>query len=463
MNVKVKKILTIIVVIIGIVILFLIAIPSKNINKYYELNFFYDENYLKTSKDESNLNENEKQAIKGLEKQKSNLSIDKVKTFSTTNNNENVEELIKNVETLVDGYEVKIDDKVFYFSDINIFNDAIKESIRSAFPNDNSYQEYIRSQKIISVDVGNAVFSDFKIDNEIKIEEKLVPENEIIKDTQKFKFILNNNGQEPKYYQIEKGQTINEVLKINDLTAEEFNLNNNVQSTDLLTEGEEVLVNKPDSMLHLKTFYQYQKLEDLPYQQTTENSKDLAKGEKKIKQHGKNGKQLISYQKVFLNGAEVEENQIGIEIVEPSVPEITLIGQKEVSGKGTGNYRWPGSSCRITNGYGGVDLAGYGGHRAIDIQSWYGAPIYAIDNGKVVFAGWDPYGGGNTVRIDHGNGVVSQYNHMMNAPALQVGQNVSKGQVIGNEGATGLVTGPHLHFVIMQNGNRVNPLNYVHC
>lgn len=98
-------------------------------------------------------------------------------------------------------------------------------------------------------------------------------------------------------------------------------------------------------------------------------------------------------------------------------------------------------------------------HAGTDFGAPEGTPIHASDRGVVLFAGW--YGGyGNTVILDHGNGLTSLYGHASEL-YVQEGQAVQRGQAIATVGSTGLSTGPHLHFEIRQNGEPVDPLAFL--
>ncbi len=88
-----------------------------------------------------------------------------------------------------------------------------------------------------------------------------------------------------------------------------------------------------------------------------------------------------------------------------------------------------------------------------------GNPIYATDSGVVVYAGWSDYGYGYLIVIDHGTGWQSAYAHL-SAVAVGCGQSVYQGGYIGALGNTGNSSGAHLHFELIINGAKVNPLDY---
>ncbi|MCL6588477.1 MAG: peptidoglycan DD-metalloendopeptidase family protein [Firmicutes bacterium] len=128
---------------------------------------------------------------------------------------------------------------------------------------------------------------------------------------------------------------------------------------------------------------------------------------------------------------------------------------------GTGRYIWPAPG-NITSYFGNryhPVLRKRKFHSGIDIAAPAGTPIKASDSGVVIFA--DRNGGyGKFISIDHGNGISSCYAHC-SIISVDQGQIVTKGDIIGKVGTTGLSTGPHLHFEIRKDGVTVDPLTYL--
>lgn len=118
---------------------------------------------------------------------------------------------------------------------------------------------------------------------------------------------------------------------------------------------------------------------------------------------------------------------------------------------GSGIFGWPASGS-ITQGF-----TSY--HPAIDIAAWIGAPVLAADSGYVVVAGWDNLYGYHIV-LDHGNGFQSLYAHLQSY-TVDAGENVTKGQQLGEMGSTGNSTGPHLHFELRQGTVTRNPYGFL--
>ncbi|MBT4209789.1 MAG: M23 family metallopeptidase [Candidatus Komeilibacteria bacterium] len=97
------------------------------------------------------------------------------------------------------------------------------------------------------------------------------------------------------------------------------------------------------------------------------------------------------------------------------------------------------------------------GHRAIDYAAAAGTPIRSVGDGTVTFAGWNSQGYGYLTKIRHNSVFSTNYAHQSRM-AVSYGQKVTQGQIIGYVGSTGFSTGPHLHFEMVKNGTKINPL-----
>lgn len=127
-----------------------------------------------------------------------------------------------------------------------------------------------------------------------------------------------------------------------------------------------------------------------------------------------------------------------------------------------GNLVWPTVNRLITSPFGyrvhpiwGIRMF----HSGIDISGSYGDNIYAVNSGRVIYAGWQS-GYGKVIIIDHGNGMSTLYAHCSQL-LVREGQEVKKGEIIGKVGSTGWSTGPHLHFEVRRNGTPINPLSMI--
>jgi len=98
-------------------------------------------------------------------------------------------------------------------------------------------------------------------------------------------------------------------------------------------------------------------------------------------------------------------------------------------------------------------------HSGTDFRAPTGTKLKAINDGVVVVAS-KRYYSGNAVIIDHGEGIYSSYSHLSKIK-VKVGQKVKRAEVIGLSGATGRVTGPHLHFSIIIESKKVDPLDFI--
>jgi murein DD-endopeptidase MepM/ murein hydrolase activator NlpD len=121
---------------------------------------------------------------------------------------------------------------------------------------------------------------------------------------------------------------------------------------------------------------------------------------------------------------------------------------------GYGTFVWPSNSHLLS----GFDYAPAANHWGIDLAGNECEGVYATDAGVIVYAGWNNYGYGNMILVDHGGGFQSLYAHLSSIN-VGCGQSVGQGDVIGAIGNTGNSSGSHLHFEIMTSSYKMNPFD----
>jgi murein DD-endopeptidase MepM/ murein hydrolase activator NlpD len=132
-----------------------------------------------------------------------------------------------------------------------------------------------------------------------------------------------------------------------------------------------------------------------------------------------------------------------------SIPAIMPINQKDLAHAVTSGFGWRTHPIYKTPEF----------HPGMDFTAETGTPIYATGDGIVEVADNLAQGYGNHVVIDHGFGYETLYGHMSRIKA-RVGQKVLRGELIGWVGSTGLSTAPHVHYEVIKNGEKVNPINF---
>jgi murein DD-endopeptidase MepM/ murein hydrolase activator NlpD len=140
-------------------------------------------------------------------------------------------------------------------------------------------------------------------------------------------------------------------------------------------------------------------------------------------------------------------------VAPPAPPAPKPVYVKPMPIVGTGELLWPVPGGVITTYYSSY-------HRALDIAAPAGSKVIASAAGTVTWSGWKDNGGGYVISIDHGNGIVTVYNHL-GAMWVTVGTKVAAGQGIAAVGCTGVCTGPHVHYEVIVDGVLVNPLRYL--
>ncbi|MGH7843880.1 MAG: M23 family metallopeptidase [Candidatus Binatia bacterium] len=157
-------------------------------------------------------------------------------------------------------------------------------------------------------------------------------------------------------------------------------------------------------------------------------------------------------QRIFVPGA---TRRLPVEVITPS--ETLLESGRDAIGDGKlgREFIWPVR---------GATVSGYGPrngsfHDGIDISAPQGTPIRAVQEGEVIYSD-QLRGYGNLIIIRHGDGLASVYSHNRKN-LVREGQKVAQGEVIGEVGTTGRVSGPHLHFEVRRNNKARDPIHYL--
>ncbi len=292
--------------------------------------------------------------------------------------------------------------------------------------------------------------------------------DKIIKDADFLQDKLNSNTTEDKYYTVQEGDSVSLIADKAKVTASQlFRLN--PELTESLQIGQKILLEKAVKFISVQTTKtEYTEIE-IPYDTVTVNTGSLYVGDKKTVTKGQNGIEQIAELVTYIDGVKVSSKEISRTTLKEAVTEKIQVGTKKnpyssgTSSSSKGKLGWPTiGAYSISSPYGGRAF-GDGWHGGVDIVrpgGSSGCTVVAAEAGVVTFAGW--YGsGGYTVIIDHGGGLSTMYCHMQNSLRVYSGQRVSRGQAIGKIGATGYVTGPHLHFEVKVNGRNVNPSAYL--
>ena len=212
--------------------------------------------------------------------------------------------------------------------------------------------------------------------------------------------------------------------------------------------------------LQVKVSERVTETREIAYDTEIQEDSELDFGKSETVQQGVAGSEAVTRELTYLNGALIDDQVVDVQVLQSPTPEIIRRGTRLKNGMigklGTGTFIWPVPGYRAISRWANLDPTSPGFHRAVDIAAPYGTPIYACDSGTVVEVVNMHPSWGNYVKIDHGNGYKTLYAHMSSF-AVQLGDTVTQGQVIGYVGNTGNSYGNHCHLEMSYNDVLFNP------
>jgi murein DD-endopeptidase MepM/ murein hydrolase activator NlpD len=239
--------------------------------------------------------------------------------------------------------------------------------------------------------------------------------------------------QSGQVYRIRSGDTLWEIAKTHGVDLDELLVLNHMSANTILKIGQELII--PSSGLRLH----YIKPGESMWKIATSYNISIAELTRLNPEHDPDHLKIGAALKLPQRAA------TRVAMAEPSRSWSALgsLMSWPITGVITSRYGWRSS----------------GFHHGLDIAAQLGTPIQASAGGKVIFAGYKGVYG-RTVMIEQADGKVSLYAHAQKI-YVKPGQKITKGQTIATVGSTGNATGPHLHYEIRQNGETVDPAQYL--
>jgi murein DD-endopeptidase MepM/ murein hydrolase activator NlpD len=287
----------------------------------------------------------------------------------------------------------------------------------------------------------------------IYLKESLVEEKSVLD-------ILNGFKMVDASYKVSEGDTPLIIAdKCNTKLSELEKLNPGM--TDVVKIGDKIKYQKRVNYMPIEYTKAVTTKDYIDYKTEKVKTDTLYKGTTEVLTKGVKGEKTNVENVTYVDGVVTSKEVISSQVTKQPVTERLGIGtyvSEPADGStpdGSGMFIWP-----VAGGYISDPFMSDRHHKGMDIAADTGTSIFAAAYGVVIYAGWDPGGYGNTVRIDHGNGYVTVYAHQSEIIA-KVGDQVKKGDLIGRVGSTGDSTGSHCHFEVRINGIVYNPEDYI--
>lgn len=406
--------------------------------------------------------------------------LDIVKETTFEDNIKSVKSIYKEIEDkspfTINGYVIKIrgtdtqnangetikgKTQKIYVIDKEVFTSSMEKTVKS-FISEEDYDNYINDTQKQIDDVGS-IIEDIKIRNKITIKKDLIPVNEKIYLTEEelSQYLLFGTTESQAKYIVKAGDTIPDIAFNSKISTQEFLIANpDLQNENsLLSIGQEVTLGILQPQFSVVEQDKIVFREEKNYTTETRYDNDKYVGWSEVIQAGEKGENKVTQIIKKVNGVIENRTTTNTETIKEAIPEIIVKGGKQSAYQGygaplptAGEWGWPATCSSLSSPFGwrwgtlhdGTDIAGCG----------YGSNIFAAAAGTVEVSmkkpGWFAGGYGDNgeyIIINHHNGYYTLYAHMCpGCRAVQAGDHVEKGQVIGGMGMTGMATGVHLHF-----------------
>lgn len=256
-------------------------------------------------------------------------------------------------------------------------------------------------------------------------------------------------------YEVRSGDTGWDIARSYNVSTDQLAQANPAINLESLQIGQQLNVTFREPHVHTQSISKRVVKESIPFTERVTKDANLWPWQYVVTTPGVPGTRELTIREYRENGRIVKTEVTENKVLEQPKQQVATTGTKQVPDMGTGAMVFPVSGD-ITSWFG----PRWGSfHYALDVAASSGTPVLAADSGMVIYRGWDG-NYGMVIHIDHGGGdLVTWYAHL-SGYAVNQGDTVEKGQVIGYVGDTGFSTGSHLHYEVHVDGVAVNPLEF---
>lgn len=306
----------------------------------------------------------------------------------------------------------------------------------------------------VELEIGESIITDVTLSEEVTLFESIVSESDLLTVKEAVR-LLDKGTLEDMIHQVSAGDTLYAISEEYGLSEQQLlALNDELDVDSVLKIDQEINVTDYVPLVNVIVVSEERKEEVIKAEKKTEQTDELYRGETRNKQTGEDGKKELHLAIETVNGKVVEREVLSEDIIKEVQHEITLEGTKVIPSRGTGDFAWPAVGGYISS-YFGPRWGSH--HNGIDIARPSNRNILATDNG-VVEEVTSQSGYGNYIVINHNNGYKTLYAHLSSMD-VSVGDTVPQGTKIGVMGSTGRSTGTHLHFEVIKDGSKIDPMN----
>lgn len=366
--------------------------------------------------------------------------------------------------TSIEFYTSKGVYEIIYVKSYDDFLSA-RDKFLTNFISEEALEKIRRNEPIEGpTDIGSVEIG-VSVEEKVSKEEVVCSPDKIFKnEAEIYEFLCYGRDKDREYYTVKEGDTLQAVGNyFGGMSAKQiYMLNHATLSSEnqVITPGMELNVKYYTSPVTVDITKERLSLELITPESPIYIEDDtLEEGKFKVIEEEEIGMKNVLYQEKWVNGVLESGEKKSETIITQPKQGVIAVGTLQVIAVGTGNFIFP-----IDNPYVMCDYGCYLNHTGTDFINLYEryAPIYAADSGVVIGVGYK-YDMGYYVYLDHNNGFKTIYMHMNTWPYVSEGENVARGQNIGQMGNTGRSDGVHLHFTVEVNGTRVDSCRYLPC